>query len=77
MKRKMGSRLVVLVVACTLGACQGGMVRADAIDGLVREVADRHDAYVAADVTATAVQRSVWQRSTALLRAVLAEAMKR
>jgi len=64
------------LVLLSMAGCKGGMVRADAIQGLVGEVAERHDRYVAADATLTEQQRSIFTRSTELLRAVIAEAMK-
>ena len=61
----------IVLLAALSSSCKGNMIRADAIDGLVREVAERHDRYVGADAALSETQKSVYLRSTELLRAVI------
>lgn len=63
------------VLIAFLGCGSPGMVRAEAIAPLVQAVADRHDAYVAADPALDELTRGVALDSSALLRAVVEQAM--
>jgi len=68
----------IVWIALALAACttlQPG-IQPEAIDGLVRAVADRHDAYVTADETLDPYDRATYLRSTEILRQVL-DAAKR
>lgn len=69
--------LSLLVSMLFLASCQTGMIRADAIDGPVNRIADRHDAYVKEDNSLSNEERAIYLRSSELLRRVIAEARKR
>ena len=66
----------VALLALAASSCVQGMIRADAIAGLVEPVTDRHDAYVETDEGLADEQRRVYLRSSELLRAVVEEARK-
>jgi hypothetical protein len=71
-------RFITLVFAASmLASCQTGMIRADAIDGPVNHIADRHDAYVREDSSLSDDEKSIYLRSSELLRRIIAEAKKR
>jgi uncharacterized protein HemX len=81
--RGMTKRAIVLLVAIVLplgiGGCGGGQIRAEAVDGLVRQVSDRHDKLVKGELKASEISeadRATYLRSTELLRKVLDEARK-
>lgn len=70
---------VCLLVLAGSSGCQGaqkGYVSVSAIEGSVRIVADRHDAYVAADTGLSESERQTRLRTTELLRQVVNEASK-
>jgi hypothetical protein len=70
--------LIAALLVCGLG-CSKGMIRADAIDGLVNKVCDRHDALLtgAADPASISDEdKATYLRSTRLLRELLKEAQK-
>lgn len=71
-KRILGAVLPLFL----LMSCQTGMIRADSIDGAVNRVADRHDAYVRDDDSLSDDEKSIYLRTTELLRRLLAEAQK-
>lgn len=54
-----------------------GTLNPEALDRPLSRVSDRHDAYISADTRLTDLQRRTYLRDTALLRAVVDEAMKR
>lgn len=54
-----------------LGASCTHMISADAVDGTLRRVADRHDAYVQADPQLSDLERRADLRDTQLLRQAL------
>ena len=60
-----------------LASCQMGMIRADAIDGPVNRISDRHDAYVKEDDSLSDEEKSIYLRSSELLKRIIAEAGKR
>jgi hypothetical protein len=69
--------LALVFAASMLASCQTGMIRADAIDGPVNRITDRHDAYVKADDSLSNEEKSIYLRSSELLRRVIAEAGKK
>lgn len=69
--------LALVFAASMLASCQMGMIRADAIDGPVNRIADRHDAYVQEDASLSDEEKSIYLRSSELLRRIIAEAGKR
>ena len=69
--------LALVFAASMLASCQMGMIRADAIDGPVNRIADRHDAYVKKDASLSDEEKSIYLRSSELLRRIIAEAGKR
>ena len=78
MKRFRAFRVVFLapVLFLALMSCQTGMIRADAIDGPVKRIADRHDSYVKEDASLSDEEKSIYLRSSELLRRIIAEAKK-
>lgn len=69
--------LVVLLLPGLLGGCTTGMVRADAIEGLVQKVCDRHDRLLKGELDPKALgedDRATYLRSTELLRKTVAAA---
>jgi hypothetical protein len=77
--KKAPVRVGMLFLAATLalsGCSPAGYVRAEAIDGLVTRICDRHDAYVKADPSLAADKRGTYLDSSKVLRQVLAEAKK-
>lgn len=69
-------RCFLIIVALMLTGCTKGMIAVDNVDGLFHRVADRHDAYIAADRTLAPVEKQIANRDTQLLREVIAEAKK-
>ena len=69
--------LALVFAASMLASCQMGMIRADAIDGPVNRISDRHDAYVKEDDSLSDEEKSIYLRSSELLRRIVAEARKR
>ena len=69
--------LALLFAASMLASCQMGMIRADAIDGPVNRISDRHDAYVKEDDSLSDEEKSIYLRSSELLKRIIAEAGKR
>ena len=67
---------VVLFCVAFLMGCAKGMIRAEAIDGTLRGLCDRHDSYVVKDDTLSSAQKETNLRDSALLRKVLDEAQK-
>lgn len=65
------------LAACALGVgcAPKHTINADAIDGPLYRVSDRHDAYVQNDESLSDVERSTALRDTELLRKVTDEAM--
>lgn len=59
-----------------LAGCASNMISVDAIKGSVEAVSARHDAYVEADDSLSADERSIFLRTTELLRRILEEASK-
>jgi len=74
--KKLGGFGGVLFLSFFLASCQTGMVYADAIDGPVNRISDRHDAYVKDDASLSADEKAIYLRSSELLRRVLEEAKK-
>lgn len=64
--------------ALLLGACAGprDCIRASALEGTVRPVIARHDAYVEADPTLDQAAKDRYLRSTELIEKALQEALK-
>lgn len=73
-------KLFVLAVLLLAGAgCSKGTIRADAIDGLIRQVSDRHDALLNGTLdpkTISEADKATFLRSTYLLKEVVKEAQK-
>lgn len=67
-----------LPLAVTAG-CTGpqSTVDAKAVDGTLRPVLDRHDRYVTADTSLSAVEKTTDLRSSALIRATLDAALQK
>lgn len=65
-----------LLCALCLTGCATNMIRADAIDGTLRRVAERHDVYIQADPDLDELERDIYLRDTELLRRLLDEAGK-
>jgi hypothetical protein len=63
-----------LLIASVVGCTGPGVIQAQAIDGSVRRVADRHDEYVQRDQFMSELERRIALRDTELLRKVLDEA---
>lgn len=68
--------LILSVLVCSLVGCNQGMITVDAIDDSVQDIVTRHDAYVNADTSLSAVQKRTYLRSSELLLRVLTEAKK-
>ena len=68
---KLALNLLLLV---TLSGCHQGYVRAEALDGTLNPVMDRHDAYVKADEGLSEIEKEVFLNSTLLLRKTIKEA---
>jgi hypothetical protein len=69
--------LAIVFAASMLASCQTGMIRADAIDGPVNRITERHDAYVREDDSLSDEEKAIYLRSSELLRRILAEAGRR
>lgn len=69
------SKIMLLAAAALAVACAGcqstGTIQASAVDVPMRACLDRHDAYVAADTTLDATQKSTFLRSSEIVRKVL------
>ncbi len=76
MKQFKTLRVVFLVPVLFLASCQTGMVRADAIDGPVNRISDRHDTYVREDGSLSDDEKSIYLRSSELLRRIVEEAKR-
>jgi hypothetical protein len=67
--------VLAVALALVLGGCSsteaGRMVPAEALGPMAKRVVDRHDAYVLADPTLDALQRSIFLDSSALLMKAL------
>lgn len=63
--------LSLLVLLGTVGCSGGGTIRVSALDPVLGPVMDRHDEYVAADERLLPEQRSLYLRSTSILRDAL------
>lgn len=66
-----------IIPALMLASCQTGMVRANAIDGPIKRIAARHDAYVILDESLSDDEKAIYLRTTELLKRIVAEAKKR
>jgi len=71
--------MVLLVAILLLGAsgCSKGMIRADAIDGLVEDVCNRHDKILRGEIKldqVSAEDKATYLRSTEILRRTVKEA---
>jgi len=67
------------ILLAALSGCCKGHISADAIDGLVRKVSDRHDAMLNGTLDPKSVSpedKATYLRSTELLRQALREAQK-
>jgi hypothetical protein len=71
--------VAVSCLFCNLGGCAGPphMIDAAAIEVPLQSVADRHDRYVNADPTLSVDDKTMYLRSTTLLRNLQTEALKR
>ena len=69
------SGIMLLAAAALAVACVGcqstGTIQAAAVDTPMRACLDRHDAYVQADTTLDATQKSTYLRSSEIVRKVL------
>lgn len=74
--KKLGGIGGALILTLMFASCQTGMIRADAIDGPVNRISDRHDAYVKEDASLSADEKAIYLRSSELLRRVIAEAKR-
>lgn len=70
----MRALLISLVLLCGCGT--PGYIRADAIDGTVKRIRQRHDFYVKADSELAPLERRANLRDTELLETALNEAKK-
>jgi 1,4-dihydroxy-2-naphthoate octaprenyltransferase len=73
------SILLVVITLGMLSGCCKGHIAAEAVDGLVTKVADRHDRFVKGEATAEdkdPKNKETFLRSTELLRKVVSEAKK-
>lgn len=69
--------LNLLLTGLFIAACAPKRsIDAEALNGVVQPVLDRHDAYVAADPTLDSVQKEVYLRSTEQIRATMNEALE-
>ncbi len=68
--------MIFAVLVCSLVGCNQGMITVDAIDDSVQDIVTRHDAYVNADASLSAVEKRTYLRSSELLLRVLKEAKK-
>ena len=69
--------LALVFAASMLASCQMGMIRADAIDGPVNGITARHDAYVQEDDSLSDEEKSIYLRTSELLRRIITEAKLR
>lgn len=67
----------IALLAALSGCTSPQYVDVETFAGLIDPVAARHDAYVRDDPTLDETQRSVWLRSTELLRKAIEEARKK
>jgi hypothetical protein len=77
--KKAANLVLVAVLLGGVAGCCSGHVRADAIDGLVQKVADRHDRFVKGEPNAEdrdPKNKDTFLRSTELLRKTLKEAQQ-
>ena len=61
------------VAVLFVAGCSANSVRISEISGLINIVSDRHDSYVEADESLSDIERSVYMRSTRLLRELVSE----
>lgn len=66
-----------LVLLGAVGCGSRGTIRADALDGVIQPVLDRHDAYVENDASLAPVQTEAYLRSSDLIRGTVDAAMGR
>lgn len=69
--------VLVIFIPLTMTGCSKGMVRVEAIAGLVEDVARRHDSLLKGELkpeSVTDADRATWLRSTEILRGVVREA---
>ena len=66
--------LLIVVFLMAPGCVNKGYVKVSAIEGLVEKVSVRHDAYINADDSLSALKKRVALRSTTLLREIVTEA---
>lgn len=73
-------KLLVLAVLLLAGAgCTKGTIHADAIDGLVEKISERHDAMLDGTLdpkTISEADKATFKRSTALIREIIQAAKK-
>lgn len=69
--------LAIVALVAVLPSCKVGMLSADLIDGSLRGIADRHDAYVQVDPGLTDLERKVFLRDTEIVRRILDEVKQR
>lgn len=76
MKRLTKTRLacIAAITALAVVACDAGKVDAEALDGVMHPVLDRHDAYVIEDESLEEVERSTALRSSEIIRRLVDEA---
>lgn len=69
--------VLVIFIPLSISGCSKGMVRVEAIAGLVEDVSRRHDSMLKGEVKPESVSeadRATWLRSTEILRGVVREA---
>lgn len=76
-KSRVLTALLGAVAIATLSGCGGprGMIEAEALQGLMGPVLERHDLYVSRDTDLTPVERETFYRSSELLRGMVREAL--
>lgn len=72
--RRVGAIMLVCMLGFGAMGCSTSTLRADAIGPALTDVLDRHDAYLAADPFKDPLEKSIGQRDSDLLRALLKEA---
>ncbi len=67
---------ILIILLLLVGCGTPGFIRADAIEGTVKRLVDRHDVYVEADPSLSDLQKRVNKRDGELLLLLLEESQK-
>lgn len=71
--------LLMCLGMLALGGCHTGEIQAVAVDGLVRDITNRHDQFIRGELKAenlSAADKATYLRSTEILRGTVKEALK-